>query len=168
MPAQPEARRVAVRAEAESGSGPSQTPCRPQAAGAARVHPPNAPPATPARRRRSIDGVELTYFRAVVAACTVVIGISDMIRMLVLSALCAFCIVPNAASAVQTSTQHGRLSDFSSRQRCACSTSLEAVRTLRIRHYHRIRAAYLIGYDPLPYRYGSTFVFEPPYHYYRR
>lgn len=88
-----------------------------------------------------------------------------MTRLLALLAFCAFCTLPDAASADQMKTQPSQVSDFSARQRCACSTWR---RPGRIAQHYRIRAAYLIGYDPLPYRYGSTYVFEPPYRYYRR
>ena len=59
-----------------------------------------------------------------------------------------------------------RSTEISSRQRCVCSTSYRSARTV---HYKRlrVRTAYVIGYDPLPYRFGSTYVWEPPYRYYR-
>jgi hypothetical protein len=57
-------------------------------------------------------------------------------------------------------------SEFSSGQRCECTTGRRSTRVVRDRNYG-IRIAYLIGYDPLPYRFGSTFVWEPPYRYYR-
>jgi hypothetical protein len=80
-----------------------------------------------------------------------------MLRILPILALSALCILSEESSA----------SEFSSRQRCECSTWHRPVRVVRYRHY-RIRTAYLIGYDPLPYRFGSTFVWERPYRYYRR
>lgn len=75
----------------------------------------------------------------------------------------ALCLIPNFAAADQPKA-HG--SDVSSRQRCVCSTTIRPARVVRYRHY-RIKSAYLIGYDPLPYRFGSTFVWQPPYRYYR-
>jgi hypothetical protein len=79
-----------------------------------------------------------------------------MLRLTIL-ALSALCILSEESSA----------SEFSSRQRCECSTSWHRpTSVVRYRHYRR--TAYLIGYDPLSYRFGSTFVWEPPYRYYRR
>ncbi len=92
-----------------------------------------------------------------------------MNRLLAVLAFCAICIIPNAASAQHSKLQLNQPSDFSSRQRCACGTSWHrSIHTVRYRHYRLLRSAYLIGYDPLPYRFGSTFVFEPPYRYYHR
>jgi hypothetical protein len=86
-----------------------------------------------------------------------------MLRFLtIILALSALCIHSDAASADQV-----KAFEFSSRQRCECSTWRRSTHVVRYRHY-RIRTAYLIGYDPLPYRFGSTFVWERPYRYYRR
>ncbi|VIO68433.1 hypothetical protein CI1B_21140 [Bradyrhizobium ivorense] len=91
-----------------------------------------------------------------------------MTRPLAVLAFLALCIPPGAASASQWKPPGSQASDFSSRQRCVCgSTWHRHARIISYRHY-RLRTAYLIGYDPLPYRYGSTYVFEPPYRYYRR
>jgi len=57
--------------------------------------------------------------------------------------------------------------EIGSRQRCMCGTTNRSTRVVRQRHYYKIRSAYLIGYDVLPYRFGSTYVWEPPYRYYR-
>jgi hypothetical protein len=81
-------------------------------------------------------------------------------------ALVALCIVSNGASASSPKPHESSASDFSSRQRCVCSTLRRATHVVGHRHY-RVRTAYLIGYDPLPYRFGSTFVWERPYRYYR-
>jgi hypothetical protein len=90
-----------------------------------------------------------------------------MPRLLSIIACAALCILPEGASADHLKPQPGySASEFSSRQRCACSTSVLATRVVRHRHY-RIRTAYVIGYDPLPYRFGSTLVWERPYRYYR-
>jgi hypothetical protein len=88
-------------------------------------------------------------------------------RFLTILAFSALCILPDAASADQLKPQESSASEFSSRQRCVCSTWHRPARVARYRHY-RIRTAYLIGYDPLPYRFGSTLVWERPYRYYRR
>jgi hypothetical protein len=90
-----------------------------------------------------------------------------MVRLLSILAFGALCVLPGAASADQLTPQKSSASEFSSRQRCACSTWHRPARVVRNRHY-RIRTAYLIGYDPLPYRFGSTWVWERPYRYYRR
>jgi hypothetical protein len=84
-----------------------------------------------------------------------------MIRLLSILTLSALCILPDRASADQVKPHENLASEISSRQRCACGAT-------RIIHHRRYRTAYLIGYDVLPYRYGSTFVWEPPYRYYRR
>jgi hypothetical protein len=89
-----------------------------------------------------------------------------MVRLLSIIAFSVLCMVPDLASA--GTPQPPRISfasDFSSSQRCAC-TGRRATRVVRYRHY-RIRTAYLIGYDVLPYRFGSTLVWERPYRYYR-
>ena len=83
-----------------------------------------------------------------------------MVRLLSLLAFSSVFLVSDRASAEQLKS-----TEFSSRQRCVCSTGYRSARVVRYRHY---RTAYLIGYDPLPYRYGSTFVWERPYRYYWR
>jgi hypothetical protein len=89
-----------------------------------------------------------------------------MIRLLPVFVSFLLCIFSGTASADQFNPKATPASEFSSRQRCVCSTSYRSARVVRHRHY-RIRTAYLIGYDPLPYRFGSTFVWERPYRYYR-
>jgi hypothetical protein len=84
-----------------------------------------------------------------------------MLRLLSILAFGALCMLPGPASADQLKPRESLASEFSSRQRCACDAT-------RIIHHRRYRTAYLIGYDVLPYRYGSTFVWERPYRYYRR
>jgi len=86
-----------------------------------------------------------------------ILDVRPMFRPLMMLAF-ALCVLPRNATA----------SDISSRHRCVCSTSWHRhTAIVRYRHY-RVRTAYLIGYDPLPYRYGSTYVFERPYRYIRR
>jgi hypothetical protein len=87
-----------------------------------------------------------------------------MVRLLSILAVSALCILPDRAPADQLKPHESMASEISSRQRCACSSP---ARVVRYRHY-RIRTAYLIGYDPLPYRYGSESVWAPPYRYYWR
>jgi hypothetical protein len=87
-----------------------------------------------------------------------------MIRLLSIIAFSALCILPGRASADQLKPHESMATDISSRQRCACTWDRPA-RVVRYRHY-RIRTAYLIGYDPLPYRFGSATVWAPPYRYY--
>jgi hypothetical protein len=87
-----------------------------------------------------------------------------MFRLLSIVAFSALCILPDRASADQVKPHESVASEFSSRQRCACSWRGPT----HIVHYRRIRTAYLIGYDPLPYRYGSTSVWARPYRYYWR
>ena len=88
-----------------------------------------------------------------------------MVRILSILALSAICILPDRASADQLKPHDSSASEISSQQRCPC-TWRGPSRTV---HYGRYRrTAYLIGYDPLPYRFGSTFVWEPPYRYYWR
>ena len=90
-----------------------------------------------------------------------------MVRLLPVLVAFALCIVSDAASADQFNPgQASSASEFSARQRCVCDTSYRPTRVVRYRHY-RIRTAYVIGYDPLPYRFGSTLVWERPYRYYR-
>jgi hypothetical protein len=84
-----------------------------------------------------------------------------MLRFLTILALSALCVLSDAASADQRKPRESSASEFSSRQRCECSTWYRPTRVVRYRHY-------LIGYDPLPYRFGSTFVWERPYRYYWR
>lgn len=99
--------------------------------------------------------------------CTFAIRFEHMTQPLAVLAICALCFLPDAASAAQPKPQRSQASDFSSRQRCVCSSTWHrSAHIVRYRHY-RLRTAYLIGYDPLPYRYGSTYVFQPPYRYYR-
>jgi hypothetical protein len=90
-----------------------------------------------------------------------------MSRMLSILALTAICVLSGRASADTLKPHESVVSDISSRQRCACTTWHRPARVVRYRHY-RIRTAYLIGYDPLPYRFGSTYVWERPYRYYWR
>ena len=97
------------------------------------------------KTRRSINAVIDAFHKDVA-----------MLRILTILALGVLCILSEESSA----------SEFSSRQGCECSTGHRSTRVVRYRHYG-IRTAYLIGYDPLPYRFGSTFVWEPPYRYYR-
>ena len=87
-----------------------------------------------------------------------------MVRLLSILVFGSLFLFSGSASADQTKSREGMASEISSRQRCVCSTGYRSARVVRYRHY---RTAYLIGYDPLPYRYGSTFVWEPPYRYYR-
>src|SRR6266403_2049939 len=84
-------------------------------------------------------------------------------RLLSILALSALCILPDRASADQLKPHESLASEISSRQRCACST-------WRIHHrrYRGVRTAYLIGNDPLPYRFGTATVWGPPYRYYWR
>jgi hypothetical protein len=88
-----------------------------------------------------------------------------MVRLLSILAFGSLLLFSNPASADQTRSREGMTSEISSRQRCVCSTWHRPGRVVRYRPY-RIRTAYLIGYDPLPYRFGSTFVWERPYRYY--
>jgi hypothetical protein len=86
-----------------------------------------------------------------------------MFRLLSILALSALCTLPDRVSADAMKPHESLASEISSRQRCACST-------WRIHHrrYRSIRTAYLIGYDPLPYRFGTSTVWGPPYRYYWR
>ena len=90
-----------------------------------------------------------------------------MVRLLSILALSALCLLSNDAFADQLKLHESTASEIGSRQRCVCSTWHRSANVVRYRHY-RIRTAYLIGYDPLPYRFGSTWVWERPYRYYRR
>ena len=88
-----------------------------------------------------------------------------MSRLLVL-ALGALCFLPTEASAEKVPKEPVS-SEISARQRCVCSSTWR--RPARIVHKRlRIRTAYVIGYDPLPYRFGSITVWERPYRYYWR
>jgi hypothetical protein len=80
-----------------------------------------------------------------------------MSRLLTLLALSALCLLPGRASADTLKAHESVVSEISSRQRCACTYE----------RYRIVRRAYLIGYDPLPYRFGSASVWAPPYRYYR-
>lgn len=85
-----------------------------------------------------------------------------MVRLLSLVAVSSLLLFADQASATQLKS-----TDISSRQRCVCSTPYHHARVV---HYSRLRVfrrAYLIGYDVLPYRFGSTFVWQRPYRYYR-
>jgi hypothetical protein len=80
-------------------------------------------------------------------------------------ALSALCLLPDRVSADHLKPHEGPISELSSRQRCVCTWHGPT----RIGHRWRYRIAYLrIGYDPLPYRFGSTFVWQRPYRYYWR
>jgi hypothetical protein len=91
-----------------------------------------------------------------------------MVRFTTIVAFSALCILPNAASADPLKRQESSASDFSSRQRCACTTWHRSARVAHYRHWRIRTVSYLIGYDPLPYRFGSTFIWERPYRYYWR
>lgn len=84
-----------------------------------------------------------------------------MVRLLSILVFSSLFIFSDRASADQL-----RSTEVSSRQRCACSTSYRPTQIVRYKRF-RVRTAYLIGYDPLPYRFGSTYVWERPYRYYR-
>jgi hypothetical protein len=90
-----------------------------------------------------------------------------MFRLLSILALSALCTFPDRASADTPKPHEKVTSEISSRQRCACTWRGPA-RVIHHRHYWSVRTAYLIGYDPLPYRFGSASVWEPPYRYYWR
>jgi hypothetical protein len=87
-----------------------------------------------------------------------------MLRLLSILALTAICVLSGRASADTLKPHESVVTEISSRQRCACTTWHRSAHVVRYRHYR----AYLIGYDPLPYRFGSTFVWERPYRYYWR
>jgi hypothetical protein len=86
-----------------------------------------------------------------------------MSRMLSILTLTAICVLSGRASADTLKPHESVVTEISSRQRCACSTTWH--RPARVHRHYR---AYLIGYDPLPYRFGSTYVWERPYRYYWR
>ena len=92
-----------------------------------------------------------------------------MSRLLTLFlALSALCLLPDRVSADTPKPQGSLVSEISSRQRCAC-TWRGPTRIIDHRRYRSVRTAYLtIGYDPLPYRFGSASVWAPPYRYYWR
>jgi hypothetical protein len=84
-----------------------------------------------------------------------------MLRLTWLLVFGSLFLVPGRADAYQIKS-----TEVSARQRCVCSTSYRSARNV---HYRGLRrTAYAIGYDPLPYRFGSTWVWEPPYRYYWR
>ena len=88
-----------------------------------------------------------------------------MIRLLSILAFGALCILPVRASADQLKPHESLASEISSRQRCACTWRGPT----RIIRHKRYRSAYLtIGYNPLPYRFGTATVWGPPYRYYWR
>jgi len=90
-----------------------------------------------------------------------------MVRLLSILTFGSLLLFSNPASADPTRSREGMASEISSRQRCVCSTwHQRPTRVVRHSRHYRIRTAYLIGYDPLPYRFGSTFVLERPYRYY--
>jgi hypothetical protein len=84
-----------------------------------------------------------------------------MFRLLSILAFSTLCILSDRASADQLKPHESAASEISSRQRCAC-TWRDAT---RIVHHRRYRRLYLIGYDPLPYRFGY---FPQPYRYRHR
>ena len=91
-----------------------------------------------------------------------------MSRLLTLFAalsLSALCLLPDRVSADTPKPHANSVSEISSRQRCACTWRGPT----RIIHHGRYRSAYLtIGYNPLPYRFGTATVWGPPYRYYWR
>ena len=111
------------------------------------------------------DAIPCTTCIAPVAAVQPRPAALEKIALVVLTvlAVATLSLFSDRASADQLKP---RATDVSSRQRCVCSTMSRPTRVARYRHY-RIRSAYLIGYDVLPYRFGSTYVWEPPYRYYR-
>ena len=90
-----------------------------------------------------------------------------MFRLLSILALSALCTLPDRASADMPKPHESVASEISSRQRCAC-TWRGPTRIIHHRRYWGVRTAYLIGYDPLPYRFGTATVWGPPYRYYWR
>jgi hypothetical protein len=88
-----------------------------------------------------------------------------MVRLLSILAFSALCLLPDRVSADQLKPHESAASEVGSRQRCACTWRGPT----GIIHHGRYRTAYLtIGYDPLPYRFGSASVWGPPYRYYWR
>ena len=90
-----------------------------------------------------------------------------MLRLLSILALSALCTLPDRVSADTLKPHESLASEISSRQRCAC-TWRGPTRIIHHGRYRSVRTAYLIGYDPLPYRFGSATVWGPPYRYYWR
>jgi hypothetical protein len=91
-----------------------------------------------------------------------------MSRLLSILALSALCLLSDRASADTLKPPESVASEISSRQRCAC-TWRGPTRIIHHRRYRSVRTAYLtIGYDPLPYRFGSASVWARPYRYYWR
>jgi hypothetical protein len=88
-----------------------------------------------------------------------------MFRLLSIIALGTLCTFPDRAFA-DTPKPHERVtSEISSRQRCACTW--RGPTRYHHRRYGSVRTAYLtIGYNPLPYRFGTATVWGPPYRYY--
>jgi hypothetical protein len=87
-----------------------------------------------------------------------------MVRFLSILAFGALCILPGTASADQLKPRESLASEFSSRQRCAC-TWRSPTRIVHHRRYRGVGVIYPIGYDPLPYRFGY---FPQPYRYRHR
>ena len=76
-----------------------------------------------------------------------------MFRLLSILAFGALSIFPDRASADPLWSRESLTSATISRQ--------------RIIYHRRYRSAYLtIGYDPLPYRFGTSTIWGPPYRYY--
>jgi hypothetical protein len=90
-----------------------------------------------------------------------------MSRLLMVLALTAVCFLSSRASADTLKPPESAASEISSRQRCAC-TWRGPTRVIHHRRYRSVRTAYLIGYDPLPYRFGSASVWARPYRYFWR
>jgi hypothetical protein len=86
-----------------------------------------------------------------------------MYRLLSILALTALCLLPGRASADVLKPHESVASEISSRQRCAC-TWHRPTRVVHYKRYRSVRAAYPIGFDPLPYRFGY---FPEPYRYHR-
>jgi hypothetical protein len=82
-----------------------------------------------------------------------------MVRLLSILLFSPLFFLSDRASADTLKQPESLASEISSRQRCACT-------------WHgprRYRTAFLtIGYDPLPYRFGSASVWARPYRYYWR
>ena len=83
-----------------------------------------------------------------------------MFRLLSILAFGALSIFPDRASADPLWTRESLTSATSSRQRCACTWRSPT----RIIHHRRYWIT--IGYDPLPYRFGTSTIWGPPYRYY--
>jgi hypothetical protein len=86
-----------------------------------------------------------------------------MSRVLWILALSGLCLLPDRASADALKPHESVASEISSRQRCAC-TWRRPTRVVHYKRYRSVRAAYPIGFDPLPYRFGY---FPEPYRYHR-